>query len=263
MSRYTIISVCEAKRDVYRYAKAYEDKAIRLARSIRANGGANIPIVMWYGSDRPPAAETKTALERLDCRLVEGVCQYPEHPVFNKTEALATTVVDTEAKLWIDTDVYVRGGLDWFEQVECDVAASPDTHDHHVLARLEDEPVWRDYCRLMGFEWEDGARMQTTIDGGVGNFYIMNGVIYMKNDRSLTDTYRANAVRALESDLPYRELWHDQVGLTTVVLQQKRKYIPLPEALNYVYALRRDINGQFIHYQDNILDNYPEIDWPV
>jgi hypothetical protein len=34
MTNYTIISCCEASRNVYTTGKSYEDKAIRLARSI-------------------------------------------------------------------------------------------------------------------------------------------------------------------------------------------------------------------------------------
>lgn len=257
---FTIISVCEATRNTYITGKSYEDKAIRLAKSIRALD-KEVPVIMWYGEDKKPSIDTINALKYLECELVEGQCQYKDYPLFNKIEAMVTVPVTTPAKLWIDTDIYIRDGLDYFYSLDCDIATPSDVYKHHALTNLEEYPVWEQYYQLANIT-PIRRYSETSIDNGIGNFYLNTGIIFMKNNQDILDKYKIFSELVLKSNIKYSTNYYDAIGLTLdIQSNNKVTYQVIPEKYNYYYALHRDINGSFVHYQDNILDHYSEINW--
>lgn len=256
MNNYTIISSCEGTRNIYLHPKSYEDKAIRLAKSIRSSD-KNVSIIMWYGEDKIPSNQTLDVLSNLNCKLVQGKCLFANHPLFNKIEAMSVPVT-TQYKLWIDTDIYIKNGLNYFDNIDCDVAAASDAYSHHVMTKIEDQSIWQDYYKLVGLDL-DVPIIETSIDKKPGNFYFNTGVIYINNN--LCELYKLYSQKVLESDLPYSKSYYDAIGLTLAILKTNSKYIILPEEYNYIYALRRNTNGNFIHYQDNILDI--ELEWDI
>ena len=74
----TIITSCEDKRNVYQNSKEYGNPAIRLAKSIRQNGGSfkDCPIIMWFGEDRPPLKHIEKTLRELQLREDEVMLKY-------------------------------------------------------------------------------------------------------------------------------------------------------------------------------------------
>lgn len=256
---YTIVSVCESARNTYVHSKSYEDKAIRLARSIRKLD-SKVPIVMWYADDKKPSDSTISQLKDFDCRVIEGKCLYPDHPLFNKIEGMVNFDVDTDHRLWIDSDIYVRGGLEYFDTLTADVATSSDMYSFHALTKLEDYPIWETYFAHFGIK-KLRQYSSTSLDNGLGNFYMNTGTIWLKNDPVLLKQYKSYAQQLLESDLAYSKEYYDAVGLTLTVLQSSCTYDVLPESYNYYYGLHKDVNGKFIHYQGNDLSGHEEIDW--
>lgn len=253
---FTIISSCEAR--VGPQAKGYEDKAIRLARSIRSSG-CGAPIVMWYATDAKPSEPTLQRLRELGCQTQEGICRHPGRTLWNKVEAATATSVQTEARLWIDSDVYVIGGLEYFTSLECDIAAAPDLFEFHALTRPEDRPLWNVFYKLCDID--SSAHRYCEVNNHRANFHCSSGVFLLKNCPALVSGYREIAERLMLSSATYGPEYFDAAALILLTLQQGLKWQFLPEAYNYVYAIRKNINGKLIHYQDNVLDSHPPIVW--
>jgi hypothetical protein len=253
---YTIISSCESRTGWQ--SKGYDDKAVRLARSIRQTGCV-APIVMWHGSDAKPSATNRTELERLGCVLQEGVCQMPGRPLWNKVEAITTCSAATDAILWIDSDVYVLDGLDHFDSITADLSAMHDLFSHHALTTPGDRAIWDKFYALCCIDKNKHKWMMLGDDRV--NFHCNSGVFWMRNDAGALSDYRAMAEAICNSGIQYGAEYFDAVALVLLVYKRGLRWQALDEAYNYYYALHKDINGKFIHYQDNVLSAHHPVVW--
>ena len=181
MKTVTIVSVCEGNRTAYQFPKDYQSMAIRLAKSIRKNGGAlkDSPIVFWYGEDSKPSQVTIDKLTALGCRLVSGKCEVPEDPCSNQFTASAMKF-DTDYVLWMDTDMYVNGDLCGIMDSEADVSMAPDTFSIHTWSAPSWDSNWDIFYKHFGVERPN--KITSQVDHGQINFYFNNAITLFKNN---------------------------------------------------------------------------------
>jgi len=260
-----IVSVCEGPRSVYPHAKNYEEHAIRLAYSIRRNGGKckDFPIYLWYGEDCPPKKETVVALEALGCTLIAGVCKHPEMPVWNKIAACRDAPQTTEYLLWLDSDIYVLGDFSSLFDGFPDVAASPSTNHLNNWTHPKQKAVWQQFYALSGVA-ETPPDIEAHVSGGVGNFYLCSGLILFKTGLGFPELYESMVETVLSSTVPCKEQSFTQTGLSLAVLKGGFSYALVPEHLHYVYCMRGGHLGSdtvLVHYQDNRVVEVSDEHW--
>jgi hypothetical protein len=265
MSSHTIFSICESKRDVYPNAKNYESHAIRLARSIRKNGGKHksINIKMWYGEDAPPTPETTRILMDMGCDVVPGKCMYKKYPLYNKIEA-CNMRFDTDYAMWMDSDLYVLGDLEGLLNSDKEVLVSPDQNSFHRWSSSDQDPLWEKIYKELNVE-RPLKKIPCHIDSSVGNFYFCSGVFQFKIGVGFPEMYQECAATILGMGGPFTENF-TQTGLGMAVHKGGYDYGLIPEKYHYFYALhdkKLAADTQIVHYQDNRVTEIKDEDWNV
>jgi len=265
MSSYTIFSICESERNVYPHPKNYESYAIRLARSIRKNGGkySDIKIKMWYGYDAPPSAESIATLMELGCEIFGGECPYPNYPVYNKIEACQMRF-DTDYAMWMDSDMYVMGDLAPLLECDKDILVSPDQKSTHRWSSSEQDLLWEKIYSVLNVE-RPPKNIPCHLDGLVGNFYFCSGLFQFRTGVEFPEIYKQCASRILSLGGPFIENF-TQTGLGMAVHKGGYSYSLIPEKYHYFYALHdRKLaeDTQIVHYQDNRVTEIKDGDWNV
>jgi len=260
MDNLTIITSCESKPDGH---KDYAEMAVRLAYSVRKNGGKakDVPIVMWYGEDLPPSADKRAILEGFGCKLVAGKVRYPDKRLFNKVTAMATPV-DTEYSLWVDTDIYVLKDFSGMLEGTPDISASPTNYCFHRWANFKDKPKWDEFYRSAGMVNPDKTLL-TDMDQKEGIFYLCSGLVLFKNGINFPETYFECAEAVLASSVENRVENFSQTSLTVATVKGDYKFKVFPEKYQVYYALSKRIYDDtiLVHYQDNVVTEIPESDW--
>jgi len=264
MSSHTIFSICESERDVYPYPKNYEPYAIRLAKSIRNNGGKDdLKIKMWYGEDAPPSADSIARLKDLDCEVVAGKCVYHDYPVYNKIEA-SKMEFDTDYAMWMDSDLYVMGELTELLNCDKDVLVSPDQRSTHRWSSSEQNPLWDLIYKELNVE-RPLKKIPCHIDSSVGNFYFCSGLFQFKIGVGFPEMYEQCACKIIGLGGPFIENF-TQTGLGMAVHKGGYSYDLIPEKYHYFYTLhdkKLAEDTQIVHYQDNRVTEIPDKEWNV
>ncbi len=265
MKSYTIFSTCEAERTAYAHPKSYEHSAVRLARSIRTNGGKynNVKIKMWYGEDVPPSNNTIVKLKDLGCDLHQGRCLFSRYPLYNKVEACGMEF-DTDYAVWMDSDIYVLDDLSDLLETDKDVLVSPDQKSIHRWSRTTENAKWQQIYKKLDVP-EPKVKIECHIDGKPGNFYFCSGIFMFKTATSFSEVYQRCALNILSMSGPFTENF-TQTGLGMAVHKGKYNYGLIPEKYHYFYALHdKKLAGdtRIVHYQDNRVTEIPDEEWNV
>lgn len=265
--RTTIISSCESLRDGPDYLKSYEKKSVRLAYSIRNNGGKykNLPIVMWHAADAPPSEEVKSKLEGMGCIVVEGETLLEEEPIANKIVA-SSTKVGTEFSLWLDSDIYLLDseGFESLVELDVDFAAVGSARAQHRWASFDYLDRWEEMYGLVGVN-----KPESTLLSGLESepciFYFNSAVVFFRGGRGFSETWVDLAPKIRYSGI--KDIKHNftQTSLTLTALKTKSTWKQLDVRYNAYIALmgEKAFDGVFLHYQDNVVDNCEKVVWDV
>ena len=250
---------------MYPHPKNYEPYAIRLAKSIRKNGGKykDVPIKMWFGEDAIPSFESSNTLRNLGCELVPGVCVHPNHPVYNKITASAMHF-DTDYAVWMDSDMYVMGDLTELLNCDKEVLVSPDQKSTHRWSSSEQDPLWEKIYEVLNVE-RPLKKIPCHIDSSVGNFYFCSGLFQFDTGIGFPEMYEQCASKIMSLGGPFLENF-TQTGLGMAVHKGGYTYDLIPEKYHYFYALHdRKLaeDTQIVHYQDNRVTEIPDKEWNV
>lgn len=266
MEQCRIFTTCESRRDVYVHAKDYQNKAVRLVRSLRKNGGTckKFPVTAWYGVAAKPSDDTIKRLQDLGCSVVEGTVSHTKYPLFSKIDTIQAPFEEPFG-MWMDTDMYVLG--DFGELVfenQVDVAAPDNCYTFHKWVREEDTPVWNRYYDMLGIK-RPVPTMPTCLDKGSGNFYFNSGLILFRNGIGFPQLYARTAEAVLGSSVDERELNFTQTSLSLTVLRAGYTWKVVPEKFHSCYALRHKLMPDTLlsHYQDSRVAEISEEDWNV
>ena len=265
MSSHTIFSICESERYVYPHPKNYEAYAIRLARSIRKNGGKykDVKIKMWFGEDAPPSKESILKLSDFGCDLQAGQCIYKNHPVYNKIEACGMDF-DTDYAMWMDSDMYVMGDMSEILETTKDVVVSPDQNAMHRWSRTDEDDKWEQIFKTLGTTKPE-TKIRCHIDGRDGNFYFCSGIFMFKTGIGFPQLYKGCATGIINLGGPFTENF-TQTGLGMAVHIGGYTYDLIPERYHYFYTLhdkKLASDTVVVHYQDNKVTEIPNEEWNV
>ena len=263
----TIVSSCESKRGGFVHNKEYGDKAVRLAYSIRTNGGKykDSDIIMWYADDAAPGSHIIHKLQRLGCKVVCGTTYLEDEPIANKIEASCIDV-DSEYVLWMDSDMYVLDAAGFEQLFSCgtDFAAVTSAFGHHKWATFDDMGTWRSFYELLGI-----APPQETFITGLDRkecvFYFNSALVLFKTGFSFAQIWKDIARKVRYSGIKDAEKNFTQTSLTLTVLKTGCSYTVLPASYNAYYALQKEksFEGIILHYQDNVIDNNKKVLWDI
>lgn len=265
MKTVTVVSCCDGRSQGG--GKDYEAAAVRLARSIRVNGGhcKGCNIAFWMDADNQPTEETKRQLVNYDCKLYYGKAPIDGQQMSKKIAACCLDF-DTDYTVWMDTDIYVLKDFSALLDMDTDVAVSPTTRSHHRWAREEDIPLLDNYYTYLGLKRPD-IKVETHQDKKLGNFYFSSGLIVFKSKIDFGIKYLNVARSILSSD---REKYHysfDQVALPLLIVNYDLTYTLIEERYHYVYGVhnhRLEYEGiVIVHYQDRQVTEVPDNMWGV
>ena len=263
MKTVTVVSCCGASRGA-KHQKDYETLAIRLARSIRRNGGIykDCDIAFWLDEDYKPSVETIARLESYNCTLTWGRLAIDNVPMSSKIAACCLEF-DTDYVIWMDTDIYVLG--DFSDLIaDVDVMVSPDTRNHHPWTREEDSGKWDEYYAYFGLK-NPNIKIITHVDKQPGNFYFCAGLFVFRNGIDFGNKYLEVAKAILSSEM--EDYAFDQMALPITIVKYGLSWGIIPEYLHYIYAIhghKLDYDGvQIVHYQDGRISEVPEEEWVV
>lgn len=266
MKSVTVASCCEAKRGL-KHQKDYEAMAVRLAKSIRNNGGIykDCDIVFWSDKDYKPSEETIKKLKDYGCELVYGKTPIEGHPISNKIAACSLPF-DTDYVIWMDTDLYVLRDFSELLKEETDIVVSPDTRVGHPWTREEDTPLWDRYYEYFDLK-NPNIKILTHQDKKLGNFYFCSGLIVFRNAIDFGKKYLEIAKSILSTDVENRVYAFSQTSLPVVIVKYGLTYSLIPERLHYFYSIhghKLDYSDiAIVHYQDRRIDEVLDEDWVV
>ncbi len=264
----SIVTTCEGKREGVANAKDYSVMALRLAKSIRLNGGLfkDAPIYMWYAEDKAPSLEVQETLKGLGCILVAG--KNVSDPLMSKVQAIAdcSKFVPSTHILWMDSDMLVLKPMDQLvDFMGVDVAATSTEKIHHRYACPEDVPVLRALCRAhsISFEAYDKFKIMTMMDEQVGNFNFNSGIMLMRNQCSFAkltfieeyERISKSTYTKAKSDPDVTDYCFDATSIALAIVNSRLSWGKLPMTFNHYYALHQCVNPDtvIVHYQDNDL----------
>lgn len=265
MKTCTIVSVCEAMRYAQPNPKDYETMSVRLARSIRNNGGRlkDCDIVMWYGEDVPPKKEIADKLRGYGCRLVSGTCAIPTDPTSNQFTA-SNVKCNTDYVMWVDCDSYVNGDLGGLMEIGSDVSMIPDHRAGHTWASSEWDDNWDLFYKY--FNVEKPPKILSLEGRNPMNFYYNNAITLFKNGIGFAEMWEDTALKLLDSGIKNSTFMWWMVATTLAVLRGKYSLIELSEDFNYAYAIHgAKLIGSpsIIHYQGQRIGQISDEEWIV
>ena len=265
----TILTACDPPRGVPG-EKDYQRSAIRLARSVRVNGGAYSDCKIVCVHDKPLDAWARAWFDHLGVEVRHVDTPNPNHPN-SMMFAAGSSPIDTEYGLYLDSDIVVLRDLSDFFTGDADVRASPTTYAHHKWARPEDSVAWSKIIAELGLRVDETRQLRTHIDQRKARFYLSAGAILFRRESGVQNLWADLARRifvALDAGRLPSECTasHPEPGLTLAVLTLSQlKFMPLPERLHLVYALRRRAfdDTVIVHYQDNRVTEMSDALWNV
>ena len=265
MKTVTVVSCCDGRREGS--DKDYEAASIRLARSIRMNGGCckGCGIAFWIDADNQPAEWKKKRLLGLGCELYYGMEPIEWQPISKKIAACCLNF-DTDYTIWMDTDIYVLKDFSALVDTDADVSVSPTTRSHHRWAREEDIPLLNALFNLFGLRMPV-IKIETHEDRGLGNFYYCSGLISFRSDIDFGKKYLEVAKGILGSNVNDSSYSFDQTSLPIIITKYNLSYSVIPEWLHYVYAVHNHKleydNIAIVHYQDQRVTEVSDNMWWV
>lgn len=265
MKTVTIVSCCDGRREGG--DKDYEAAAIRLARSIRCNGGyyKDSDIAFWMDIDNQPAEETKRQLVGYGCELHYGKVPIEWQPMSSKIAACCLNF-NTDYTIWMDTDIYVLDDFSALLDLDTDVAVSPTTRSHHRWAREEDIPLLDVLYKHFGLDRPE-IKVMTHEDKELGNFYFCSGLIVFRSDIHFGKKYLEVAKGILGTNVESKDYAFTQTALPIIITKYELSYTIIPEWLHYVYGVHNHKleydNVAIVHYQDRRVTEVLDDMWEV
>jgi hypothetical protein len=219
---------------------------------------------MWYGEDCPPTIETRRKLEELNCTLVEGKCEYPSDPIYNKISA-CNIPIETEYGLWLDSDIYILGELGSLLTGDFDVSAPPTDRSIHKWASENEKEAWEKLYKLTNVSPPEFG-LKTYFDSQEGLFYLCSGLIVFKSTSGFPKMYAEVCKAILEAKDRVDVQNFSQTGLTIATIKGEFKYKYVPEVMHYCYATHGhslSSDAIVIHYQDAMISELLIKEWEI
>jgi hypothetical protein len=245
--------------------------AIRLARSIRANGGRSkdIGILFWYSRNNPPSQSIQKALLDLDCTLAGGQLDLVDKGIFSKLSACQLQF-QTDYTMYIDTDSYVMGDFTDVFQIDTDLAFVPPQWSEERWARDSDMTRLDHFYQSYGCQRKNW-RITSQIDNKECNFYAYTTVLIYKNwiDFGVKWKEAASAILRVsdQSDEQQMPVLSDPVPMCMAVQKYNFSYslIPLSQAWNWGAHEDRIVRGNpaIVHCQGNRFEGVKDEIWNV
>ena len=264
MHKVAIVSSCESKRKDN--SQDYQTLSVRLAKSLRANGGSikDIPLYMWYGVDREPSAETKTKLLSYGCILISSESLYNKGWQFGKINAMTHPDIDAEHIIWMDTDIYINGDFSEILDYSKDLMISQVSRGNVQWARLDENDLWdKTYAH---FNLERPKELYPMrIKGHTGNLYCGGGMFMFRKDSKFGELFYDTTLQVIEH-CPWAMWDHDQIACTVTVVRGGFTFGLIPDHCHYQFADHGHIleyNPLVIHYQSDRLPGISDEDWAI
>jgi hypothetical protein len=249
-----------------------EDGVIRLAESLRRNGGELAESRLVAVTPRRGAPLRASTLKAFDRFGVEYLRVFPGNRYawigyLNKSYALsaAADLTGDDVVAWLDSDILVLAPpTELALRPEQGFAACP--RDKNIGTSGPDdefEPYWRAMCGYLGIDLESLPWVRTTADGADIRLYWNAGVFAYHPASGFAEAWRSTIERLLDrtdATTIDKIFWVDQVALGLTALQQGLAPTHLPGALNYGIASHfRDhlsVDGlagaKLLHYHDSM-----------
>jgi hypothetical protein len=257
----TVLSNVDGPRD-WHNGKDYEACAIRLAKSIRKNGGSckDIPIVFWYPRSNKPSEETINTLLFNGCTVIGDKCSIDDDALYCKISACKNEL-KSDYTLYLDTDSYVMGDFSRIFDINTDVSLMPAQWSYEGYCREEDMEVVDKLYEAYGCTRDKTLMTVSQVDKKPCNFYFYSSAIVYKNGIGFGDKYEEAARAVLSSGLHLPDghlpIVIGQVTLGMIVQKYKLTHstIPLDMYWNLNAHGYLPDGTAIVHYQDkNVWD---------
>lgn len=273
----TIVANVDGQRD-FHAGKDYGVCAIRLARSLRKNGGTckDMDLVFWYPNNNPPPQRVLEELLNLKCKLISGEVSVSTRELSSKlnlgniardhksyTDALFCTLsacqleFETDYTLYLNVDSYITGDFsDIFKNSNSDLSVVPAQWSYEAWARDEEMSIVDEFYKEFGYNRDRSLKLTSQVDKKECNFYFYSIAILYKNGIGFGLKYEEAARAVLKRiDLVKRDhlaIVIIQVALGMVIQKYGLSYKEIP--LNMVWnfgAHNHSIDGNpaIVHYQ--------------
>lgn len=266
MKTFTVVSICESARGNL-YQKDYESMAVRLAKSIRNNGGecSDCDIVFWHDWHYPPSDKTVRKLKLYDCKFVAGETPIKELPLSNKIAACSLHF-DTDYTLWMDTDMYVLKDFSALFETDKDILVTPVSYSTSQWAREEDIPLWDEYYNHFGLQRPD-TKIRTNVDKKLGNFYFSSGLIGFRSSISFGAAYFMAVQGILATEVADKQDAVTQTAIPILLTKFNLSYQIIPGKYHYVYSVHNhrleDDDVAIVHYQGDRIKEVSDKAWSI
>lgn len=279
----TLVSAFNATPD-WITQKSYEACALRLAYSLRKNGGSlsDIPLIFFVQPDYYPQDDTvDRLLNEFNCQVYDTM-KYRRLPMQSSSGSWSPKIYAVEAAqhyiktpmaCWIDCDYYVMD--DFSELVDIGrrvgVAAPPMNLISNFGAGPDYLDMWEKYYDHFDIPLDLlylSKYKVETYDGGVGFFYFTSSVMTWKTGIGFEKTYFDISYKLINSGLPYCDKRYTQTSVPLTILKNGYSWDVIPKHLAYMYHLQGyDLNNDpepvLVHYGDNLVTEIPDKDWNV
>lgn len=236
---------------------ALEEGLIRLAESLRRNGGEFASSSIVAVTPRRGASLKSSTLRRFDELSVDYVKVTPPNrhawmPYTNKIFALREGEDRANGDLvaWLDSDMLILGDLEGLRLRDGeDLAACPrDKNIGSTGSGDEFEPYWKTVCAAAGLHVEDLPWVETTADAERIRLYWNSGVFVYRPETGFLDSWHemiSHLIDTTDASTLDKLFWIDQVALSLTAVAAGLTMKQLPGSLNY---------GIASHFKDHLTD---------
>lgn len=273
----TLVSNVDGWRDFHQ-DKNYGVCAIRLARSLRANGGKckDMDLVFWHPNNNVPPDRILNELKSLGCRIVGmevpvstddisvrlgigGIAK--DHKSYCDsifcTLGACKLEFPTDYTLFLNVDCYVTGDFSGiFENIDTDMAVMPAQWSYEMWCREEDMLKVDEFYKAFGISRNKELRTVSQVDEKDCNFYFYSTAIMYKNGIEFGKKYEEAARAVLSRIDGVRKdclcLVLIQVPIGMIIQKYNLSYTPISKNLIWNYAPQgHTISGtpSIVHYQ--------------
>jgi len=251
--------------------KDYEGMAIRLAKSIRLNGGKakDMPMCFWYPDDyKLPKDETLKKLESYGCKLNHGTSEMMRiSPMYGKIYATMQRT-ETDYTMLIDTDCYIRKDISGlYEDLDKDLRLCPVSLSTSRWSCPEDDKRMNDYYAYFGLK-RNVTNTPAMIDKKSTRFYFTSGLIVFRSAIEFGKKYK-EVIEGTETVDGPGELYNANSQTAIGIVATKFNLSWELVDTHYMYMLNHhkykidDSDPAIVHYQDHRVPGVSDEDWNV
>ena len=274
----TLVSNVDGWRDFHN-EKDYGICAIRLARSLRKNGGKckDMDLVFWYPENNPPPKSIIDELKKLNCNVMSNNVAVSSHEVMTSLEVPSNIAKDpisytdsifctlsacqlefsTDYTLCLNVDCYIMGDFSGiFQDLDSDLSVMPAQWSFESWCREEDMEKVDEFYGAFGYNRDKSLKTISQVDKKECNFYFYSTAILYKNGIGFGSKYE-EAARAVLSRIDGVRKDHlclvlIQVPIGMVIQKYNLSHTVIPLDLIWNYAPQgHTIIGSpaIVHYQ--------------